>query len=161
MATLFPFTQSQTTNFTFQPVLDGNVYQASVNWNVAGQRNYLMLSALDGTPVVTLPVIESPVALPLASITWVNGRVSAVTQQPHGYKIGLTVAITIENCQPDGYNGAVLAYVRDPSTLVYPLVQNPGAATLVGVADWFVNLVKGYFVTSVLVFRNGQFEVSP
>lgn len=46
--------------FTFQPTLDGVVYTATIVWNLFGQRWYLVLTTLSGTPVVTIPVIGSP-----------------------------------------------------------------------------------------------------
>lgn len=161
MTTYYPFTPSQAAVFSFQPTLDGNQYNATVQWNLYGQRYYLNLTQLDGTPVVFIPMIESPPSLALASLGWANGTVTAVTQQPHGYQIGSTVALAIENCTPSGYNGAVEAYVYDDTTLTYPLIADPGMATMLGVADWTVNMVAGYFATSSLVYRNGQFEVSP
>lgn len=161
MTTYYPVTSSQAAAFSFQPTLDGNQYQVTVTWNLYGQRSYVNVTQLDGTPVVTLPVLESPSALALASLSWANGTVTTVTQQPHGYRIGSTVAVTIKNCAPSTYNGAVLAYVIDNETLTYPLTGNPGMVTALGAVDWFVNMVDGYFEISTLVFRNSQFEVDP
>ena len=161
MTTFFPFTPSQSAAFSFQPTLDGNQYSAAIQWNLHGQRYYLNLTQLDGTPVVYIPVIESPPALALASLSWANGTVTAVALQPHGYALDSTVALTIKNCVPSGFNGAVEAFVYNATTLTYPLIADPGPATMLGAVDWFVNLVAGYFGTSTLVFRNSQFEVNP
>jgi hypothetical protein len=161
MTTFYPFTPSQTQAFTFQPALDGTQYLVTVQWNLFGQRYYIFVTQLNGTPVVTMPIIESPAALPLASISWSNGKVTAVTQRPHGYQIGLTVAINIVGCAPVAYNGSVFAFVLDAVTLVYPLTANPAGATIIGAADWTINMMNGYFFTSTMVYRNGQFEINP
>jgi hypothetical protein len=161
MSTLYPFVPSQNAAFQFSPILDGATYNATVTWNQFGQRYYLNLAALDGTPVLTIAVVDCPNALPLASLSWANGKVTAVTQQPHGYKIGLTVAVLVGGCAPSAYNGDFFAFVTGPQTLVYPLIANPGGATQIGAVDWIVNLVEGYFETSTLCFRNNQFETNP
>jgi hypothetical protein len=161
VTTYYPYQASPSAPFSFQPTLDGAQYLATVKWNIYGQRNYLFLTQLDGTPVVTIPVVPSPPSVALESISWTNGTVTAVTAVPHGYAIGLLVQITISGCNPSAYNGAVLAYVLDAVTLTYPLIANPGMATMIGLVDWTINLVQGYFTTSSIVFRNSQFEVAP
>lgn len=161
MTTYYPFYPNQSQAFSFQPSFDGSQYLVTVRWNLFGLRWYVNITDLNGNPIVTLPRIESPVALPLASISWANNLVTIVTQQPHGYQIGLTIAVTIAGCAPAGYNGMVDAFVLDGETLTYPLVMDPGSATAIGSVDWFVNMVAGYFTTSTLVYRNQQFEVSP
>lgn len=161
MTTYYPFTPSQIAPFSFQPTLDGSQYLATVSWLLYGQRFYITVAQLNGIPVFTLPVIESPTTIPIGALSWANGKAKVTTLIPHGYQVGLTVAVTIENCQPSGYNGSVFAYVYDPVTLIYPITGDPGAATALGAVDWFVNIARGYFVTSTLVFRNGSFEVNP
>ncbi|HUZ33900.1 MAG TPA: hypothetical protein VMV19_17600 [Xanthobacteraceae bacterium] len=161
MATYYPFTPSQFAPYSFQPTLDGNQYNCTVTWNLYGQRYYLNVAALDGTAVVTTPLVASPSSVPLASLTWANGTVTAVTQAPHGYAVDLTIALTIENCAPAAYNTNVLALVVNATTLTWPLLPDPGPATAVGLIDWTLNLVEGYFETSTLIFRNQQFEVAP
>lgn len=161
MTTYYPFAPSQTSSINFQPTLDGNVYVVTVTWNLFGQRYYVNVTELNGTPVVTRARTASPPSLALASLTWANGTVTAVTQSPHGYAIGSMVAIDVVNCAPSAYNGSVEAFVIDATTLAYPLTANPGAATALGAVDWTVNLVDGYFTTSTMVFRNSQFEVAP
>ena len=52
--------------FTFKPTLDGIAYNARIWWNVQGQRCYITLSTLTGTPVFTLPLIESSVFYPIS-----------------------------------------------------------------------------------------------
>lgn len=161
MPTYYPYVASPAAPFSFQPTLDGAQYLATIRWNLFGQRRYLFLTQLDGTPVVTTPVIESPPSLTLASLSWANGAVTAVTALPHNFQSGSTVALTVSGCVPATYNAQTQAFVPDHQTLTYPLIGDPGPATMLGVADWVVNIVAGYFTTSSLVFRNGQFEVTP
>ena len=60
MTTLFDFNPTAAGPFQFQPTLDGEVYTATVTWGLFGKRYYLGIAALDGTPVVYLPLIGSP-----------------------------------------------------------------------------------------------------
>lgn len=161
--TTFPFLPSNTSLFQFQPTLDGNLYSASVPWNVAGQRYYIALFALDGTRVLTLPLVGSDNADPIESLSWHNGFVDAVTVRPHGYIVGKTIDLTILGCAPVAYNGRVRGWVTGRSSFQYPLAVDPGPAVQFGLADYVVDLTAGYFKDSRLVFRssNATFEVSP
>ncbi len=161
MTTYYPYVPSPSAPFSFQPTFDGNIYLVTVPWNLYGQRNYAVITTLDGTPVVTIPLVPSPPSIPIASVSWANGTVTLTTATPHDYQQWLTVAVLISGCNPTAYNGNVLALVVDEMTLTYPLIQPPAAVTTVGIVDWIVNLVAGYFTTSTLAFRNGQFEVNP
>lgn len=58
--TTFAFTPTASANFQFVPTLDGNQYTAIVTWNLFGQRYYISIYALDGTRVLTTPLIGSP-----------------------------------------------------------------------------------------------------
>ncbi len=60
MTTIFSFSPSQTAPFQFQPTLDGQVYTVTVPWSLFGQRYYVNIAQLDGTPVALLPLIGSP-----------------------------------------------------------------------------------------------------
>lgn len=46
--------------FQFQPTLDGQVYTVIVTWSLFGRRFYVSIYQLDGTLVVSLPMIGSP-----------------------------------------------------------------------------------------------------
>ena len=56
----FNFTPPQNSAYTFRPTLDGQTYSASVRWNVFGQRYYILLTTLQGVPVLNKPVVGSP-----------------------------------------------------------------------------------------------------
>lgn len=163
MTTFTNFTPSPNTPFQFQPTLDGTVYYATVNWNLYGQRYYLLLTDSDGNVIFNQALVGSPVGLVLETLAWSGGFATAVTALPHGFSPGLTVALTISGASPDGYNGDIEALVIDAFTFTYPLASDPGgAATQAGSVFSNISLTAGYF-DSTLVFReaNAQFEVSP
>jgi len=164
-ATVYPFTPSRNgyPPFQFQPTLDGNVYTAITTWNAAAQRWYLNLYALDGTLVVAIPVIGSPAALPLQSLNWAFGTVTATIENPHNIPLGAQAKLTVAGCAPAAFNGTFIVSATGPTSFSYKVPANPGQASRLGIAAFNVNLVAGYFTTSLLVFRESanQFEVSP
>jgi hypothetical protein len=162
VTTLFPFLPSSQAPFIFQPTLDGEVYNATVTWNLFGRRYYLNLAQLDGTLVVCRSVVGSPNGVDISSLSWAGGRVTAVSAAPHGYKIGAIVQLTISGCLPDVFNGLQDSFVTGSTTFSYPLDSDPGGFTQLGVAAYDVSLTSGYFV-STMVFREAAqtFEVSP
>lgn len=167
--TTFTFRQPAGSPFSFQPTLDGQVYNATVPWLVFGARYYLSLTAIDGTPILYTAIAGSPTGLDLQALGWSAGRVQATTLAPHGYRLGRLVALTVSGCAPDTFNGLVQALITGPTTFTYALAADPGPATVLGRASYNVNLVggvpnaAGVAFTSTLVFRqaNQQFEVSP
>ena len=73
--TTYPFTPTSQGPFTFYPTLDGNPYTCIVTANLFANtpvtgRYYLNVYGQNNTLIVCLPVIESPVAIPLTSLTW-------------------------------------------------------------------------------------------
>lgn len=162
MTAYFDFQPASTGPFQFQPTLDGSIYTAIVVWNLFGQRYYVNLYSLGGALVFSVPLIGSPVGLNIETMTWSLGTVTVQTIDPHGYKIGTTLALNLSGCAPDPYNGDVRALVTAPDTITFPLAKDPGSATALGVLNYNISLAAGYF-TSSLVFRlaNQQFEVNP
>jgi len=161
VTTFFPFAPTPQGPVTFLPTLDGAQYSAVVTWNIFGARWYLNLATSAGVPVFTLPLIASPAGVVLQSLTWANGTVTAVASNPHKLDLLATVPLTLSGNSPDAYNGDVDAFVVDALTFTYPLSPDPGEATTIGQASYTINLAAGYFQTSTLAFRNGQFEVNP
>lgn len=167
--TVFPFVQSPTSPFQFQPTLDGAIYNASVPWLLFGARYYLSLVALDGTQVWYGAVPGSPTGVAILSLVWANGIARATTALPHGYKPGRAIDLTIIGCTPDAYNGLFSCMITGPSSFSYLLSPDPGDATVFGSAEYNVNMIGGVakpdgtFFASTLVFRDpaNQFEVSP
>jgi len=172
MTTYFNYVPSPVAPYVFSPVLDGVVYNCTVPWGLFGQRPYLTVNAIDGTWLLTTALVGSPTGLSLQSVSWANGRAAAATVNPHGYKIGRIVTLTLSGTVPDGYNGVVQALVTGRSTFSWALAANPGPATVLGMAAYNINLVAGLTdpnsgallaTGSTLVFRQPsmQFEASP
>ena len=162
MTTYTSFVPSPAAPFSFLPTLDGQQYNATVTWNLFGQRWYLTVATLAGVPVFSLPLAGSPSAINLVSLSWADGFATAVTDVPHGFLLDATVDLAIAGCTPAAYNGAIQALVVDPQTIEWPLASDPGPAAQIGTVAFNIDLAGGYF-DSTLVFREStqQFEVSP
>ena len=63
---------SNTPPFTFQPVLDGTTFLATVTWNVYGTRWYFNLYDPRNTPVITCALSGSPVGYPISLLPRLN-----------------------------------------------------------------------------------------
>lgn len=66
------------------------------------------------------------------SITWSTGFVTVTTTAPHGFTNG--DSITLAGFTPSGYNGAQTIANASGSTFTFPLVTDPGTATVQGTA---------------------------
>lgn len=163
MTTIFPFNPTSQAAFSFQPILDGQTYQAIITSSFFGQRPYLNLYSLSNELVVCEALVGSPNTMPLQAMAWSNGLARATTEEPHGYKLGSIAMLTIEAVNPAAFNGTFRCLITGPSTFSYPLAGNPGNVTVLGTAAQNLNLVGGYFIESSLVYRiqAQQFEVSP
>lgn len=162
MTTFFDFVPSSVAPFQFTPTLDGNQYNVIITWALYGQRYYANIYDLQQVLIVALPLVGSPGGVNLSSLTWSQGVVTAVAASPHGYPIAATVDLAISGAAPDAYNGTQRCFITDVDTFQYALADFPGLATVFGTAYYNINLVAGYFASS-LVYRkaNQQFEVSP
>jgi hypothetical protein len=164
MATTFiNFVPSQITAPQFNLTLDGNVYTATVTWNLSRQDYYITITSLEGAIIVMEALVGSPIGVNIASIVWTpNGLVTVTTSAPHGMRFGRTLPVTIAGVVPAAFNGQVQAYITGMSTFTFPLAANPGLATALGAVQRNINLVAGFFDTT-LVYRvdNSQFEVTP
>lgn len=160
--TSYPFVPNASEPFQFQPVLDGATYNVVVTWNVFGQRWYVNVFDLSGTRIVTMPAITSPTAIYLQAVSWANGRVTGVVVAPHGFPVGATVRLAIIGCSPSGYDGEFDVLASGADSFSYALAADPGVATVLGSAGYSINILAGYFA-STLVFREASstFEVSP
>lgn len=166
MTTYYNFTPSRVNSppFQFSPTLDGATYNVVIMWNIARQGYYVNVYALDGTLIVSLPLIGSPTGLQISALSWDGVNANVALTNPHRISVGSCVQRTVTGVVPDGYNGSFLMVASGPSSLSYPLPTDPGGdATTPGAVLNNINLVAGYFVTSTLVFRgqSQQFEVAP
>lgn len=71
-------------------------------------------------------------AAQISNLSWDASVVTITTVTPHGIPSGQSVGIVISGCTPSGYNGSFTATSTGTSTLTYPLVTNPGSATVNG-----------------------------
>ena len=162
MTTYIAFTPSNSAAPKFQVTLDGALYTIVLTWSLFGQRYYVNCYALDGVWIFSIPLTETNAGLPLEALSWdvTKEMVTATTTIPHGYPLGTEIKLTIAGCAPTAYNGAIVAMVTSPNTFTYPLGVDPGNATTFGSASYLISLTAGYF-NSTLVYRDGQFEISP
>ena len=152
--------------FSFQPTLDGLLYTGTVTWGLFGQRPYLNIYALTGARILSVPLVGSPDAMPLASCQWneLAGIVVVTTQLPHGLRIGSVVNLTIANVITSNYNGLHQCAVLTPTVVTYPQTVDPGGpATQQWTIGQIINLVQVWFSTSTLILRQSTnlIEVSP
>jgi hypothetical protein len=163
MTTLFPFVPTvRPPAPSFQPTLDGNVVTITLNVNQFGQRYYALCVDQTGTIIFNVPLIESPPAMPISTLTFdLNSLTATVTLvNPHSYALGATVNLTIAGAVPTGWNGTTLMLATGPNTLTFPLSADPGVMQVAGSLSYLISICKGFF-NSTLVFRNQQFEVNP
>jgi len=162
VTTRFPLLPNTQQQFQFQPTLDGTIFQASVPWNLSGQRYYINLIDPNGIRVMTLPLVGSRDAVSMQNITWKNGIVTVTTTVPHQFMMGKTIDLYVLGVLPVEYNGLVRVLVSGLSEVQYKLTANPGPYSQLGVLDYVLNLAAGYF-TSTMVFRssNATFEINP
>jgi hypothetical protein len=161
--TTFPFSPSPLQNATFNPVLGGQTYVATITWNVYGQRWYLNLSDSNGNPVITTAVVASQDPQGISAITWAENVVTVTTADPHWLPVGSKAILYLSGNTPDAYNGLYTVNVTGPSSFTYALDGDPGLNTVAGVFGGVVDLSAGLVPGSMLLFYEGtmQFATTP
>lgn len=162
VTTYFPFQPSPRQVPSFSPTLDGQQYNCTCTWNLFGQRYYLNCFDTSGNLVFSRALVDTPPAQPLEALSWssVTRLVTATTQTPHGWTLGAVIELTIAGSAPDAFNGTFSCRVTGPSSFVYSLAADPGDNVTPGSVSFLISLSAGYFA-STLVYRGGNFEVSP
>jgi hypothetical protein len=162
MTTIIPFVPSSVQAPQFNLTLDSNEYIGTVEWVLFAQRYYLKIEGLRGDLILYTALIGSPIGLDISALSWANGKVTVTTTDPHHFRFGQILNVTIADATPAAYNGTYQALVTGRNTLTFPLATNPGIATVFGNLQQNINLAGGLF-QSTLIFRedNSQFEVSP
>lgn len=173
MTTIIPFTPSLAPGqppFQFQATFDGSLYQCTVMWapfGAYGQRWYIWIFDQNNRLVVVKPLVGSSNGSILSSLTWTpgtgrGGTVVAVAAAPHWFRLGAIIVLSISGASPSGYNVVTPVEVVDPVTFTYPLTSDPGPAITAGQYSYDVNLLAGYF-SSTLIYRylNGNLEITP
>jgi hypothetical protein len=164
VTTIYPFTPTSTTNFSFMPTLNGTVYSVVVTWNYFGQRYYINVSDLAGDLICSVPMVGSPTGAQISSMLWANGIVMVETATPHGFTVGSIATVTITGTTPAAYNGQIEVLVINGSAFQFDLADDPGATTALGSVSQAVNLVGAFFPPPTsLIFRQQaqQFEAGP
>lgn len=170
MTTIIPFNPVLSLNqapFTFQATLDGQLYACVVTWSPYGQRWYVEIRDQTGDLIVRLPLVGSSSGKLLASLSWSvgtgnGGVVTAITQQPHGFRLGHVVVLNFTQTLPVEYNALTPCEVVDPKTFEYPLAADPGSLISPGQYSYDINLVQGYFLsTMVWRIQSGNIEINP
>ncbi len=159
----FPFTTLPRGPLNFSVVMDGANYSAAVSWNIQGQRWFLTLTDRFGVRLTTVAVVESAQFKSIESLSW-NGlaqRVTATMSAPHGFPLGSIVEQTIRGAVPDSLNGVWEMNVDSPTTLSFAIANDPGSISAPGSYGRNINLVDGYFTTSVLCYRSETFFAYP
>ena len=162
MTTFYQFAPSSAAPYSFQPTLDGDVYNCTVTWNLFGVRYFLNVNALDGTLIMSRGLVASPVGVAIQNIQWANGAAMVTTAKPHGYRVGSIIDLTLTDNVPVAYSGQFECLITGSGTFTLFVAPNPGQPTQLGNASYGINLVGQYFNTTQIVFRDGtqQFEVT-
>lgn len=163
MTTLIPFIPSNISAPRFSATLDGQQYTIYVTWNHASLRYYLNLYDSSGNWVLTVPLLTTPPGETLASITYdrMSGLITATKNTGLYKKPGLIVRYTLTGFQPTVLNGYWRCLTLDTLRFTFPIDSDPGLITTVGTVNRFMNMVGTLFTQSTLIYRNGNFEVSP
>lgn len=167
--TLIPLRPLRNRAPNFMVELDGVMHKLTVTWNVSAQRFYFNLYDQMGVWVVTAPLIETGPGLIIGEMFYDAPLRSVVVRllEPHWRPLGQIVDWTFEGVDPDNLNGPHRCTMTGLSEFIFyvadnPIVGvNPGQMALHGTAHRYADLVKGYTETSVMIFRNNAFEVSP
>lgn len=159
MTTSYPFTPTTLAPFAFQPLLDGQLYNATVPWNLWGQRWYLSLSSTAGQQIVYTAVVGSldPVQLPLTTQAGLY-TASVVLPSPPTI-IGANWSINSSNVP----TGTTVAAVTPSGVL---RLSEPATVTGTDQSATFsfsFNLVAGFGFTSTLIFlaSSQTFQTDP
>jgi hypothetical protein len=174
VTTIIPFLPSNLVVPTFVATLDGDTYKVAVSWNIAAQRYYIDVYDSDDAWVVTVPLVATPPARKIESITYdpFRGVVTAQFVPPSQWPVpllpsglvtdpGTVVDYTLENFNPTVFNGLFRSIHINQLSFSFELVPNPGDVQVYGTVSRYMNLIGGLFTTSTLIYRNGAFEVSP
>jgi hypothetical protein len=82
----------------------------------------------------TLQTLATYIQIPknLTTMTWADSVATATAVAPHGYTVGVKIPMVIAGMTPAEYNGTFLATVTTTTAFTYPLLSNPGSATVEG-----------------------------
>jgi hypothetical protein len=174
MTTIIPFLPSNLVAPKFSATFDGIDYNIVITWNVSAQRYYVNIYGLDGSWIITVPMIQTPPARMIQSIIYdsfqkamivkmVDPSLWPIPLSPAGLNLppGTIIDYTLEGFDPPVLNQTWRSLRIDNTTFSFPLASDPGLINIVGSVSRLINMVAGIFTTSTFVYRNGAFEVVP
>jgi hypothetical protein len=142
VSTFVQFVPSTTAAFTFQPVLAGVTYNATVTWNTFSQRYYLNLYDQNSNLIVCRPVSSSGPRFQ-ATLTWDNGFAQAALSAPHNVPVGSVATVRVSETGT-AFDGDWQALAGSAQGMTY-LLPNPDLVNPVtGTLQQPLNLVGGY-----------------
>jgi hypothetical protein len=158
MTTLVTFMPSALAPFAFQPTINGVQYNVTVPYNEFGQRYYINVSDLAGTPIIYRSLVSSGPRLQ-ASLSWASGVATATTTANLNVPVGVPVNTRIAQSN-SGFDGTYQALSTGAMTLTYPLMINPNQPVpIAGIVNFDVNLLGGLGIGSLWYhFDTQQFE---
>lgn len=157
---IFEFAPPPDDAFRFSPVIDGETYEAAVEWSIFGRRWFLRLSEPGGALALYTAVVESPVLARVDSLRWDQARGRVILTAEHALPIGAVVQMTVRGSLPETYNGNFDMAVESPNTLSYPMKTDPGGLVTPGLWGREIDLLQGRFTTT-LIYRQRRFETYP
>jgi hypothetical protein len=173
MTTVVPFVPSNLRTPSFIATLDGVDHNIEITWNVAALRYYVNVYRQDNNAwIITVPLIASPPGRGVSSAVY-DPFLNAVVVKfldpslwplPLGAGIakpGTIIEYTLEEFQPNTYNGRYRCLHLNDTTFTFPMPQNPGPLIVMGRVSRLLNMVDTVFRTSTMVYRNGAFEINP
>jgi hypothetical protein len=162
MTTYFQFLPNNRKAQSFSPTFDGSIYNVTILWNISAQRYYVNCKDLSGNLIFMVPLVGNmnPFQILAMSYDALNQRVIAQVNTQYYLRVGRVFNANVIGCVPSEYNGSGFLYVLSPNRIYYPLANDPGPATVLGVIDYLISMTKGYF-QSTMIYRNGYFEVNP
>jgi hypothetical protein len=174
VTTVIPFLPSNLVAPSFRATLDGTDYDVEITWNVSAQRYYINIYGLDGTWIITTPLVQTPPARKIQSIvydifqkaiivTMVDPSLWPVPLSAAGLNTppGTIVDYTLENCDPTLLNQKWRSLHINNLSFSFQLPSDPGSINILGSVNRLMNMISGVFQTSTLIYRNGAFEVTP
>jgi hypothetical protein len=174
MATIIPFLPSNLFAPKFRATFDGNDYEVTITWNISAQRYYVNVYGLDGSWIITVPLIQTPPARAVQSVaydglrqvvivTMFNPTQWPIPLSPAGTNtpVGWMIDFTLENFDPPVFNGKWRSLHINDTTFSFTMTSDPGPALILGSVSRLLNMVAGVFGISTLIYRNGAFEVNP
>jgi hypothetical protein len=154
--------------------LDGTDYNVTVTWNVSAQRYYINVYGIDGTWIITVPLVSTPPArnvaiaeydpfLSIVVVQMVDPTLWPVPLSAAGLDtpVGTIIDYTLLGFSPTTYNGKFRCETINQTTFSFPMSVDPGPVSILGTVNRMMNMIEPLFNINSLVYRNSAFEINP